>query len=1025
MFDLTNSIEKRNRAILLFIIFFAALFSGFHPDIGREINSREPWSYPDSPVWQASYKSKQILPEEYHPVYVLVMGESEETTEHNTLDMSVFRDVTSRHDQVLADEAISFYFDHDFNSMVLHNTTTGPWGIAETVRDIMDKKSPLHLPEQYGGINYTGPDFLNATNQDLSYVLNHLMNLRTNDGSYWTRGLISSDLCILSSNGICTAPYDVNGEPIQMTAQYGEVWKAKGFWVVAQANSTRLFSDYSITADGDKPYYELYEKLVDDYYYNLESDQPVSYYGYGAISIEMKREINSTLPLVGVSFVVMVLILAVYFRDWRDTFLSAFGLLILMGSMFANSQWLGYPQTQLSAMLPILMLALGVDFIVHSLTRWKRLTLAHPKYIKKPKQASAEGVFNSMQSLFPALGVATITTMVAFGTASMSNIPDLYEWGVLASIGILEAYLIMGIFIPLIRSVWPPKITTKSFKNKKLDQKPINQNLLSSNPVVRLMWIIAGTICIILGTIGIWIPGLPTTSFYVLAAALYARGSERLYNWLLNHKVFGKAIRDYREGRGMPFRSKLYTLSMMWIAILLSVYYLTKAGDPGYGQLTVVLAGLIGTWFVSFKVPTQFEKNSDDSLNNFFQQSFDSTLISNYLRNNSKRIIAVFVVLTFFLSPLKLGQPESTFDIRDYADNESRLVQTIIIGKQTFSEEGEPGFYLVEGESLQDFETLLLLEDLYLNLDNGGLVAYWVPSIPDLIRIQTTLALTTGQGHIPTSLDPISGLPTNSEDTAKILSDIYRNGTRSLDSTFQLTPGDAKATYKIEDNNLTHLKIWFMVGKADDIEFMKELLVELESLEEPLESTGNVTLQVTGPSYERYVYLTEITESFEESLLTAILLSFFILLVALGDFRLAIITILPVIAITIWLRGGMVLTDTSINLVTVQISSLAVGLGVDYSIHMVQRIREARRQNPKAGQVEWMKESMDETGKAVATSAITDLFGFLILTLSIMPLFIMFGTIMGIMISLSFIAALVMLPVLLYQFGELEKNVLP
>ena len=68
---------------------------------------------------------------------------------------------------------------------------------------------------------------------------------------------------------------------------------------------------------------------------------------------------------------------------------------------------------------------------------------------------------------------------------------------------------------------------------------------------------------------------------------------------------------------------------------------------------------------------------------------------------------------------------------------------------------------------------------------------------------------------------------------------------------------------------------------------------------------------------------------------------------------------------------------------------------------------------------------MDETGKAVATSAITDLVGFLILTLSIMPLFVMFGTIMGIMISLSFIAALVMLPVLLYQFGELERKITP
>ena len=123
-----------------------------------------------------------------------------------------------------------------------------------------------------------------------------------------------------------------------------------------------------------------------------------------------------------------------------------------------------------------------------------------------------------------------------------------------------------------------------------------------------------------------------------------------------------------------------------------------------------------------------------------------------------------------------------------------------------------------------------------------------------------------------------------------------------------------------------------------------------------------------------------------------------------------------------WLRGGMVLSDTPVNLVTVQISSLAIGLGVDYAIHMVQRVREARFENPKATQEEWMAESLDETGNNVAMSAFTDFVGFMILALSIMPLFVTFGVIMAVMIFLSFIAAVIMLPALLYQFGNLEGN---
>jgi predicted RND superfamily exporter protein len=69
-----------------------------------------------------------------------------------------------------------------------------------------------------------------------------------------------------------------------------------------------------------------------------------------------------------------------------------------------------------------------------------------------------------------------------------------------------------------------------------------------------------------------------------------------------------------------------------------------------------------------------------------------------------------------------------------------------------------------------------------------------------------------------------------------------------------------------------------------------------------------------------------------------------------------------------------------------------------------------------------MSEALDETGNNVAMSAFTDFVGFMVLTLSIMPLFVTFGMIMAIMITLSFVAAVIMLPALLYQFGDLEGN---
>ena len=87
------------------------------------------------------------------------------------------------------------------------------------------------------------------------------------------------------------------------------------------------------------------------------------------------------------------------------------------------------------------------------------------------------------------------------------------------------------------------------------------------NSLVRTILIVAGTLCVALGVLGIFLPVLPTTPFLLLAAFFYARSSERFLHWLLNNRWFGEYIRNYREGRGIPFREKMITLVALWITI--------------------------------------------------------------------------------------------------------------------------------------------------------------------------------------------------------------------------------------------------------------------------------------------------------------------------------------------------------------------------------------------------------------------------------------------------------------------------
>jgi uncharacterized membrane protein YbaN (DUF454 family) len=79
-------------------------------------------------------------------------------------------------------------------------------------------------------------------------------------------------------------------------------------------------------------------------------------------------------------------------------------------------------------------------------------------------------------------------------------------------------------------------------------------------------WILItiGVMAVGLGLIGVFVPLLPTTPFLLLAAACFIRSSERLYTWLIHHKLFGSYIRHYREHRAITLRAKIVTLVLLW-----------------------------------------------------------------------------------------------------------------------------------------------------------------------------------------------------------------------------------------------------------------------------------------------------------------------------------------------------------------------------------------------------------------------------------------------------------------------------
>jgi hypothetical protein len=123
--------------------------------------------------------------------------------------------------------------------------------------------------------------------------------------------------------------------------------------------------------------------------------------------------------------------------------------------------------------------------------------------------------------------------------------------------------------------------------------------------MVRVGLILLGSIFLSFGVIGIFVPGLPTTVFLLISAACYVRSSERLYRWLLNHRVLGKFIRDYEQHRAMPVKSKIIALVSMWTMIgVSSVWFIQSNGI----RIVVLSLGLIGT--IAILAVKTLDKNS-------------------------------------------------------------------------------------------------------------------------------------------------------------------------------------------------------------------------------------------------------------------------------------------------------------------------------------------------------------------------------------------------------------------------------
>ncbi|MCX8056891.1 MAG: YbaN family protein [Ignavibacteria bacterium] len=120
------------------------------------------------------------------------------------------------------------------------------------------------------------------------------------------------------------------------------------------------------------------------------------------------------------------------------------------------------------------------------------------------------------------------------------------------------------------------------------------------NEVKKYLLLFIGLIFVTIGMIGIFVPGLPTTIFMILAAYCFLRSSDKLYNWVINNKFVGDKVKHFIETKTIPLRGKIHSISAMWLMVIISIFLLKVSLVV---KVIIAIAAIVGT-LVILSYPT-------------------------------------------------------------------------------------------------------------------------------------------------------------------------------------------------------------------------------------------------------------------------------------------------------------------------------------------------------------------------------------------------------------------------------------
>jgi predicted RND superfamily exporter protein len=397
-------------------------------------------------------------------------------------------------------------------------------------------------------------------------------------------------------------------------------------------------------------------------------------------------------------------------------------------------------------------------------------------------------------------------------------------------------------------------------------------------------------------------------------------------------------------------------------------------------------------------------------------------------------VLVMIVVIMLSVSAILLGLNVRTeFNDKDFLPNDWESIRTSAELKESFNGSSfSQAYILLESSTLEGgfengiptVETLMGIQDMENKITNDR----YIVNVNGEPRIESVLSHVNdaieNNASLATDVDNNNdGMPDSDSDVITVFDHLFALSINSesagsdLEYSLIVRPSIDDVLYRDDTGEYiaTVIRVYVNVEDSDDVRKMYDELkddgkgVYVPGVKKSV--TGNVILTVTT--------MDSLQSSQIVSTIISMIFALIILIIIYRNPILGLIAMTPVMISSIWILGTMYVFGISINVFTVSITALTIGLGIDYAIHIIERYRE---ESKKYQTREAIQRTIHTTGTALFISALTTVFGFIVLTISPIPPIQHFGIITAMTIIYSSILAVVVIPILLMKWSDFKER---